>query len=485
MSWTGRQSRVVWKTLVFLALLGAMAALAAGASAAKKGPKKRSSNEAGRLDPKFGKGGKVAVAFPGEQSGEVGVKYDLPYQFTAGRLEMAPAPGGKTLVAGSSKVVRLLANGKLDPSFGGAGAVEVAGPAGQSFVLADVAADSVGRVVVAGTARPLPTSSTPDPLLSSVVVMRFAADGSLDRSFGKDGLLHSDLGIAPPKIGTERYIGPAVGLRSIAVDPQNRVLISGASVSEVCGSSAQSTGFVARLTEAGALDPGFGDGGLREIVDRAALGQAQITPTGTLLTLGLAGRRCQGSRGPEMMLTRFGLEGNLDPSFGFAGFRVIGFGSPPVVSVGPSGRISLLGERRSRRGVSRQLVMRLLPDGGLDPSFGRTGRVVYRLPKGGELTALEEDNKGRLLLAGRVTKPLPRGSFRSTFLVVRIKRKGTIDRSFGRRGSVGTGFGGPASSVATDIMLADRGRFVVGGEITSPRLSTGSGFAIARYLGGR
>ena len=50
--------------------------------------------------------------------------------------------------------------------------------------------------------------------------------------------------------------------------------------------------------------------------------------------------------------------------------------------------------------------MRLLPDGGLDPSFGRTGRVVYRLPKGGELTALDEDNKGRLLLAGRVDETL-------------------------------------------------------------------------------
>ena len=43
---------------------------------------------------------------------------------------------------------------------------------------------------------------------------------------------------------------------------------------------------------------------------------------------------------------------------------------------------------------------------------------------------------------------------------------------------------GPSSAVATEILLADRGRFLVGGEITSPRLDTGSCFALGRYLSG-
>ena len=62
---------------------------------------------------------------------------------------------------------------------------------------------------------------------------------------------------------------------------------------------------------------------------------------------------------------------------------------------------------------------------------------------------------------------------------------GNFDRSFGRHGSVRTGFGGPASSFATEVMVDKRGRIVVGGGVTTPRLSTGGGFAIARYLSGR
>jgi uncharacterized delta-60 repeat protein len=478
------RSRFGWRGILLLACVGAtLATLAAPAVSAKKPPPKKSTarNVGGSLDTGFGKGGKATIAFPGEQAGNVGVKYQLPYQFTAGHLEMAPAPGGKIVVAGSTKVARLLANGKPDPGFGAGGAVSVGRPAGQTFVLADAAVDSQGRVLVGGTARPLPSNSIPDPLLSSAVVIRFAADGSLDRSFAKEGVLVTDFGIPAPKIGSERYIGAAVGLRSLVVDYQDRPVVTGGSVSEICSETAASTAFVARLTDSGALDPAFGDSGLRQIADLGSFEQASVTPEGTLLALGVKGYRCTGYGGPNLLLTGLGLEGSLDPAFGFAGFRVIGFSSAPVVRVAPTGRILLLGERQGRK-ERTQLIMRLLPDGGLDPSFGRTGRVQLRLPRRAELFTLAEDNRGRLLLAGRESKPLPRGSFRSTFFLVRMKPKGSVDRSFGRRGTVGTGFGGPSSTVATQIMLAKGGRILVGGEITSPRLTTGSGFAIARYL---
>jgi uncharacterized delta-60 repeat protein len=492
MSGTGRQSQLSLRAVLLLACLAAAwAGLTASSASAKKGPPKKETpkaNVAGSLDPSFGKGGKATVAFPAEEAGDLGVKYELPFQFTAGHLAMAAAPEGKIVVAGSTKIVRFLSNGKPDPGFGVGGTVGIERPAGQTFVLADVAVDSQGRILVAGSARPQPSASTPDPLVSSAMVVRFTADGSIDRSFAKEGTLISDLGIEPPKIGSTRYIGAAVGLRSLVVDPQDRPVLTGGSVSEVvsCYSTehAVSTAFVARLTDSGALDPGFGDAGLRQIVDLSSFDQGSLTPSGALFTVGSGKFRCEGPRGPAVLLTGFGLEGSLDPNFGFAGFRSVGFSSAPVAAIAPSGRIVLLGARRGRK-PKTQMVMRLLPDGGLDPSFGRTGRVVIVLGKRDVFTSVAVDGSGRLLFAGRTSKPLPGGPLRSTFLLARMNPKGGFDRSFGRRGAVKTGFGGPSSSAATQVMLAGQGRILVGGQLSSSALPTGGGFALARYMGSR
>jgi uncharacterized delta-60 repeat protein len=477
-----RLSQLPWKGALLLACLAAAwgGAMASHASAKKgaslKAEPKQSS--AGSLDTSFGKGGKATLAFPSEEAG------------SAGHLEMAAAPGGKIVVAGSTKVTQLLPSGKPDPGFGRGGSVTIERPAGRTFVLADVAVDSRGRILLAGSARPQPSNSTPDPLLSLAMVVRLMPDGSLDSSFGKEGTLISDLGIEPPKIGTTRYIGSAVGLRSVVVDSQDRPVLSGGSVSEVVSCSAGgaehaiSTGFVGRLTDSGALDPSFGEGGLRQIVDFSSFEQDSFTPSETLLTLGSRGFQCVGTSGSGVVLTSFGFGGSLDPNFGFAGFRSVGLGSVRAITVAPSGKIVLLSGRRGGKKKS-QLVVRLLADGGLDPGFGRTGRVVVLLHRGDALTSVAVDGSGRLLFAGRASRPVRKsGVLRSTFLLARMKAKGTFDRTFGQRSSVRTGFGGPSSSGATQVMIAGKGLILVGGEISSSQLPTGGGFALARYRSG-
>jgi uncharacterized delta-60 repeat protein len=444
---------------------------------------------AGALDPSFGKGGKATVAFPAENAGDVGVKYTLPFQFTAGHLLMAPAPGGKLVVAGSTRIVRLLPNGKPDRSFGSNGLVTIARPPGMSFVLAGVAVDSLGRILIGGSARPLPTSTTPDPLLSSAAVMRFAADGSPDGSFGQGGTLVSDFGIKAPEIGSGRYKGAAVGLRSLTVDSQNRPVVTGGSVTKVVncgGESAVSTGFVARLTEAGTLDTGFGEGGLRQISDLASFEQGSLVGGGGLFAVGLGKPSCNGEGGgPPVVLTGFGPEGALDPGFGFAGFRAVGFPSAPVATIAPSGKIVLLGAKRN----GKQQVFRLLPNGAADPSFGRIGKLQVLGLDHAALAAVAVDRRGRLLFAGRVTKRVSKKEknplTRSSFLLARMNPEGSFDRSFGHKGDVRTGFGGPASSFATQVMVDAKERILVGGGVTTPRLGTGGGYAIARYLSGR
>ena len=458
--------------------------LVAAAVAATPAPAKQVRD--GRLDPGFGKGGKAMIAFPAENAGKVGVKYELPFQYTAGHLEMAPAPGGKIVVAGGTRLVRLLANGKADKGFGSGGVAAVPWPGGMSFVPADAAVDSLGRVLVAGSARPLPVSSTPDPLLSSALVMRFSSDGSLDPSFDGDGMLLTDLGIKPPEIGGNPYKGAAVGLRSLVVDSANRPLLTGGSVTKIgCPGSevARSTGFVARLTEGGALDGGFGEAGLRQVAGFTSYEQGSLLPGGGLFAVGLGQSGCESeTASPPVVLAAFGPEGNLDSGFGFGGFRVVGYRKAPVAAVASSGKIVLLGAREGRS----QVLRRLLPNGATDPSFARGGKVILGSSEQA-YAAVAFDKRERLLLAGQVTRrvaPKSKSNFltRSSFLLTRVNPDSSFDRSFGRKGSVRTGFGGPSSAFATQVMVDPKGHVLVGGGVSSPQLGTGSGFALARYL---
>jgi hypothetical protein len=131
-------------------------------------------------------------------------------------------------------------------------------------------------------------------------------------------------------------------------------------------------------------------------------------------------------------------------------------------------------------------VQRLLASGSGDPSFSRIGQTSYLDPAIGTLSAIAVDKQERIYLAGRVGQRVsksPRNTLvRTTFLLERTTAGGGYDHSFGKKGLVATGFGGPTSSFATQVMLDAKGRVLVGGGITSPQLETGGGYAIARYL---
>jgi uncharacterized delta-60 repeat protein len=469
-----------------------LAAVAALLAALLPGAPAAAAPHPGQLDPTFGKAGKATVAFSAEAAGKTGVKYELPFQYSPGHLQMALAPEGKVVVASSSKIVRLLPNGKPDQTFGTGGAVAIEPPPGRVFVLADVAVDSRGRVLVAGSTRPLPTESTLDPLAGLAMVRRYAASGSIDTSFAQGGTLDSDLGFEAPKIGSQRYPSASVGLHGLVVDAEDRPVLSGGAVTEVisCYSGdppnrAVSTGFVARLSEAGGLDPSFGDAGLRQVGDLGSFAQGHILPGGSVLALGSAKFSCNGATTAPLVLASLTAASGPDQGFGFAGFRSLGLRAAPTVAIAPSGKIALLAPPRKRKRKAHQLLMRLLPSGATDPGFGRTGRVQIVGSRSGSFAALAVDGAERILLAGHASRPVPRGGARrSSFLLGRIKPKGTFDRSFGRRGTVRTGFGGPASAYATQVLLGAKGRVLVGGIVSDPRLPPGGGFAIARYFGG-
>ncbi len=499
-----------WRAAVSVVVVICVCAAAMVGTAIAASPAAAPAGKAGERDASFGKEGKVTVGFPSESAGSSAAEFELPFEILPGNPRMAVAPGGKLVVAGASKIVRYLEDGKLDPTFGKGGVVKVPRPAGGVFVLSGVTVDSDGRVVVVGLTRPLPTNSTPDPVISDATVMRYTSAGKPDPTFGTRGVLITEFGLGAPKTKEGTYGGASIGLRSVTTDSHNRIVVSGGYVTELagCSRSVNSKGFVARLTQNGALDPSFGEGGIRSLGTIASLGQIAPFTTG-YLTAGTGGPFCSGAEGPAELLTAFTDEGNLNSSFASFSFRTLKRLAPIAMTVTPTGKILLLGEQQSksyshkvakivegkkvaksvRKTILYQDVERLLPSGAFDPGFNRTGSAQYRDPQRGSFTDLTGDAGERTYLVGstgkRVSGAPHNQTLRRTFVLGRLDPKGTYDHTFGKRGKVNTGFGGPSSAVATQVTLDAKGRILVGGAVVTPELQSGGGFAIARYLPGR
>ena len=179
--------------------------------------------------------------------------------------------------------------------------------------------------------------------------------------------------------------------------------------------------------------------------------------------------------------------GQLDPTFGQNGI-VGGYndrfpgGAASAVVVQKDGRIVIAGQSANYTGTpspgtaadSHPALIRLNPDGSLDPTFGVAGRVTQPLGQSDEsIEALVSAPDGKLVAAGYSG---------SEFFVARFRPDGTLDTSFGQGGFTLTSFA--ASDNANALALAPDGKIVVVGTTSSASAGSSnqsSSFAIARY----
>jgi uncharacterized delta-60 repeat protein len=306
----------------------------------------------GKRDKSFGNGGimRKSVGFTDPQ--DVVVQRD-----------------GKILLAGTVlnelAVVRLNANGSADKSFGGGdGVAQVTiltnpvwrfGEANGIHVLKD------GSILVAGSAR---TRVGGD---HEMVVARLRPDGSVDASFGGgDGWAH---------VGSTEH----ESARDLAVDKAGRIVVAGSSGTK---------GALFRFTRKGALDEGFGEGGVLAIPQRSfrseELYSVWATDAGGIVASG------RGAGGVMVV----GLDAGGEPvsSFGREGRRdyVLHRGWDVGVEVIPrtGGAFTVLGQTGTTRrdgGTNPQragvYLMHLGADGRWDREAG--GKVRLRSFSGG------------------------------------------------------------------------------------------------------
>lgn len=390
----------------------------------------------GDLDATFGGDGKVTTALPGWScANAVAIQVD-------GKIVAAGTAGASE--DGGFAVVRYLADGALDDTFGSGGVVTTPiGTEGGAEARA-VAMQADGKIVVGGTVDRL-----------AFAVVRYTPDGSLDPTFGGgDGVVRTNV-----------TRGSDSGYAA-AIQPNGKILLAGSA-----GPRWHPRFAIVRYGSDGTLDARFGDGGV--VLTRFGVwGVARaiaLQPDGRIVLAGM--------NGETFALARYLRNGRLDPTFGGDG-KATGatYGGAFTVALQPDGRIVAAGAYD----YFRFAVERYRPNGALDPTFGDDGQVTTDVggsEQGVIGLAIQPDR--RIVAIGHAGPHETGGTEVWRFALARFTPRGALDTTFGSEGIVTTGFDGGAWSAASAVQ--SDGRIVAAGGYGE---ANGQGFALARYLTG-
>ena len=338
----------------------------------------------GRLDDTFGSGGTATAAIGGGAS----------------TWALVRQPDGKLVAAASNgkgarsrfALTRYGADGRLDRSFGNGGTVTTAigkGAGAESLIL-----QPDGKLVAAGHSS------------GGFALARYDRSGRLDRSFGSDGTVTTE-------------IGKHAVAQALVLQPDGKLVAAGSS-----GASPHRMLALARYDRNGRLDPGFGNGGTVTTAIGTDAGAAALLlqPDGKLVAVGHGGRL----NAFTFALARYDGNGHLDPSFGRGGTVTtkIGDGSGAAALVlQPDGRLVAAGSAFFEPDLDDFALTRYGANGQLDPGFGNRGIVTTAIGKDAGAAALVLQPDGKLVAAGY------RGDGRNfTFALARYDASGRLDR---------------------------------------------------------
>jgi len=366
-----------------------------------------------------------------------------------------------------------------------------------------VALQKSGKIVVAGRV-------TKNGLNYDFVLTRYRLNGTLDQSFGVNGIVKTNFGytfefaygvaiqpddkiiavgsgdgsVALTRYQTDGIPDSSFGVNGKTITPFDSTFSMATSVvlqpdGKIVVAAAAGAPYdfvVIRYNSNGSLDSSFGING--KTITK--LTEDQDLPCSVLLQkdgkIILAGNAAS-----DFALVRYQQNGKLDKSFGINGIAINGRGhngSAGAAALQADGKILLLGTK-ANDSTQYGIIVRYKPDGSIDTSFNHTGRRVIR-PRywqGYNALAIQPDDK--ILLAGTVDN----GATYQDFIINRLNPDGTFDKTFGTGGMVTTDFKTRHTNEAINaIVIQPDGKIVAVGVFAK-----GGGvytcFAIARYNG--
>ena len=380
-------------------------------------------NADGSLDASFGTNGKVFV-LQGEEA-------------TATVIQ----PDGKIVVAAYARVgyyrdflvIRLNGNGSLDATFAGGGFTFTDFSHYEDIPYA-VALQPDGKIVVGGV-----TEFTHLPSIDGFGLARYNSDGSLDPTFGSQGVVTT-----PEGVTTTVY--------SLIVQSDGKIIAAGSNYNNDITYAA-----VFRYNTDGSLDSSFGNSGkvLKQggaIYAAALQADGKIVGAGNTLTGGIN----------SIALYRFNTNGTSDESFGSDGQITTSSNGGSHLETARSVLLTSAGKIIAVGGATNDhffTAVRFDAQGSLDASFGNGGVVsVSVAPYSGDdslaLSAVLQPD-GKLIAAG-YGKPT---DLTSDFALVRLNSDGSLDSGFGTGGESLTDIG--EASVTTTGVAAQTDNKIV------------------------
>ncbi|MEO8734117.1 MAG: hypothetical protein ABI373_07285, partial [Flavobacteriales bacterium] len=280
-------------------------------------------------------------------------------------------------------------------------------------------------------------------LTTSVTVL--AQPGSLDLNFDGDGIVYTP---------TSDYGGG----RSVAVQTDGRIVVVALLPDLNSGTSAMQ---ILRYMPDGSMDNSFGTFGRVTVTSNSS----GLEPIG--LALQNDGEIVVAHDiGGHMAVLRFTSNGDPDNSFGGTGVVSTSFSTGVIssancVAVQSDGKIIAAGFAADAGGIPHLALVRYTADGFLDTSFSYDGKVttVINAVEGDVVYSLAITPDGSILAGG-----IEGNAFDSQDIVVKYMPDGTLDNTFGTNSISQTGFSGNTSTFGTMVLQPD-GRIVFCGTV--------------------
>lgn len=292
----------------------------------------------------------------------------------------------------------------LDNSFGNSGTVVTP----NTSEIIDLEVTTSGKIVTAGYSNQVANLG-----IYHLSVAKNNPDGSPDLSFGTNGIVQT-------AIDYSEYVN------DLLIQSDNKILVAGSySLPPPPNNSGGGGSFLVRYLENGSLDNSFGVNGIVKIPN---LGGSQIT-SAVLLPNNqiLAG----GNLNSFGCLTKFNSDGSIDTTFANSGIKT--FNDPNFKFVFydfillNDGSVLNCGYENTISNQSNGAVVKVDLQGNLVNSFGNNGKVILSIPTNpfpefmyAGFTALKATSDNKIILNGnfntnKLIKLLPNGQFDSSF----------------------------------------------------------------------
>ncbi|MEP6514240.1 MAG: hypothetical protein ABJA79_10240 [Parafilimonas sp.] len=409
----------------------------------------------GILDNTFGNEGRIAAVLPGNGTAQL---YNTAIQkdnkiVVVGILQNATGTERELIV------LRYLENGVIDSSFGINGYTVIEdGPILSSCC---VAIQNDGKIVVGG-------EGFFDP---RTILYRFMPDGSLDRSFGSDGIAITDL-------------GGYSGVTDLALLVDGKILIGG-TFYDLDDQTYAFYSYAARFNEDGSIDRSFGKEG-RCIVDsgRTATCLINSLAVGKDGRIILVGNNALGvSYGTLIFVAAITAEGKTDSSFNDNGYTytdisnngetaedVVVLNDGKIIAAGASYIFQFNGAKQ------HIALVRYNRDGSLDEGFGNKGTVETLVNEESYGYSMQLQQNGKIVVGGKSLQ----SNGTNDFMVARFLADGSLDSAFGTNGFAVTDMGD--NDIGKSISIQNDGKIILGGT-PNVLMARKAGILMARYNG--